>query len=50
MEVDEEITLPAGTAFRSEAFDDEAPQVFETTEAVEMAPWRNVWTIGPVAQ
>lgn len=39
------VLLPAGTAFRSGAFDDEAPQVFELTEDVTVHPLLNDWTL-----
>lgn len=39
------VTLPAGTAFRSGAFDDEPPQVFELEHAAEVHPAANRWTI-----
>jgi len=42
------VTLPPGTGFRSEAFDDEAPQVFETTADTVIDPIRNEWVLGPV--
>lgn len=39
------VTLPAGTAFRSEAFDDEPPQVFELLEPIAVHPWNNRWKL-----
>lgn len=44
------VTLPAGTAFRSDAFDDQPPQVFEVTGETFIHPFKNEWTIGPVKQ
>jgi hypothetical protein len=43
-----EVTLPLGTAFRSDAFAGEGPQVYEITEAAVIHPLRNEWTVGPV--
>jgi predicted phage baseplate assembly protein len=40
-------TLPAGTAFRSDAFGTEPPQVFELSQDTPIHPLRNEWTIGP---
>jgi hypothetical protein len=42
------VTLPAGTAFRSEAFDDEAPQVFETLVDHKALPQWNRWQLAPI--
>src|SRR5262245_36171972 len=42
------VTLPVGTGFRSDAFADQAPQVFEITEETVINPFKNEWTIGPV--
>ncbi|MEE8523776.1 MAG: hypothetical protein V3T72_07570, partial [Thermoanaerobaculia bacterium] len=42
------VALPAATAFRSEAFEDQPPQVFETEVASVIAPRQNQWTLGPV--
>ncbi|WP_118136112.1 baseplate J/gp47 family protein [Oceanicella sp. SM1341] len=42
------LPLPVGTAFRSEAFGDEPPQVFSLTEAQEIRPERNGWALRPV--
>jgi len=44
------VTVPAGTAFRSDAFGDEPPQVFETGPAIAAHLLRNAWTVGPVAR
>lgn len=42
------VLLPAGSAFRSDAFGDEAPQVFETSVAAIVDATLNAWTIAPV--
>lgn len=42
------IAVPAGTAFRSDAFAGEAPQVFETGADAELNQSRNEWTVAPV--
>lgn len=42
------VALPAGTAFRSEAFEDEAPQVFETLVPHEARPEWNRWRLAPI--
>lgn len=42
------VTLPVGTGFRSDAFADQPPQVFEITQATVINPFKNEWTIGPV--
>jgi predicted phage baseplate assembly protein len=39
------IVLPAGLAFRSSAFDDEAPQVFELDAAATIHPLNNQWAL-----
>ncbi len=39
------ILLPAGTAFRSSAFEGEKPQVFELDKEVTIHPFNNQWTI-----
>lgn len=44
----EAVTLPKGTAFRSDAFDGEAPQVFELDAATVIWPQRNRWRLAPV--
>ncbi|MEM9332142.1 MAG: baseplate J/gp47 family protein [Pseudomonadota bacterium] len=41
----EEIKIPVGTGFRSEGFDDEPPQVFETLTPFSISPARNVWNL-----
>ncbi len=41
------ITVPARSGFRSEAFDDEPPQVFETQSELTVWPQRNRWTLAP---
>ena len=42
------VTLPPGTGFRSDAFDGEPPQVFETEVEFTIHPLTNQWTLGPV--
>ena len=42
-----EVKLPAGTAFRSAAFDDENPQVFELEEDRIIHPFTNSWKVKP---
>ena len=42
------VLLPAGTAFRSEAFGNEPPQVFETAIATTIWPQRNSWRLAPI--
>src|SRR5690606_33910549 len=42
------ITVPAGTAFRSDAFDDEPPQIFESSADATIAGTMNAWTIQPI--
>jgi predicted phage baseplate assembly protein len=44
----EPVTIPAGAGFRSDAFDDEAPQVFESSADVAIAPTLNEWTLAPI--
>lgn len=39
------VKLPSGTAFRSGAFDGEAPQVFELESAVTIHPLENNWNV-----
>ena len=41
------LTLPAGTAFRSAAFADEPPQVFEISGDVTIHPLRSRWDVLP---
>ncbi|HLT00577.1 MAG TPA: hypothetical protein VK001_00270, partial [Geminicoccaceae bacterium] len=42
------ITVPAGTAFRSDAFDGEPPQIFESSADATIAGTLNAWTIQPI--
>ena len=42
------LAVPAGTAFRSDAFDGEPPQIFETTADATIAQSLNAWTIRPI--
>ncbi|MGH6905711.1 MAG: hypothetical protein ACREIR_23580, partial [Geminicoccaceae bacterium] len=42
------IAVPAGTAFRSDAFDGAPPQIFETGADVTIAKSLNTWTIQPI--
>ena len=39
------LTLPAGTAFRSQAFDGEPPQIFELNHETTIHPLNNCWQI-----
>ncbi len=41
------VTIPAGTAFRSSAFEDEKPQVFVTTTDTTVHPLRDQFTLKP---
>lgn len=41
------LTLDAGIAFRSEAFGDEAPQVFELNNQTAIHPLNNSWKLDP---
>jgi hypothetical protein len=41
------VKLPAGTAFRSDAFDGHPPQVFELTEEALIHPLSNEWMLQP---
>jgi hypothetical protein len=41
------VRLPAGTAFRSEAFDGHPPQVFELTSDTVIHPFSNRWELQP---
>nr|AWJ66042.1 hypothetical protein [uncultured bacterium] len=43
----EPVLIPAGTAFRSDAFDDEAAQVFELIDDMRIEPTRNAWRVQP---
>ena len=42
------VVAPAATGFRSEAFGDEPPQVFELATSAEIWPQRNRWTVAPI--
>jgi hypothetical protein len=42
------IKIPAGTAFRSGAFDGEAPQVFEVDNKTVIHPLNNRWELGKI--
>jgi hypothetical protein len=42
------LLLPAGTGFRSAAFNGEPPQVFESSVDTLIEPKRNQWTLRPV--
>ena len=42
------LSLPAGTAFRSQAFDAEPPQIFELDHETTIHALNNQWTISPV--
>lgn len=39
------VDLPAGTAFRSQAFGDEPPQVFELLVDSALHPWNSKWAV-----
>lgn len=41
------VQVPKGTAFRSDAFDGEAPQIFETNADATIDASLNAWTIAP---
>jgi hypothetical protein len=41
------VRLPIGTAFRSEAFDGNPPQVFELTSETVIHPFSNEWALQP---
>lgn len=41
------VQVPGRTGFRSEAFGDEPPQVFEVLEPAELWPQRSAWTLAP---
>jgi hypothetical protein len=41
------LKIPAGTAFRSGAFDGNPPQVFETTGETTIHPFTNRWNVAP---
>src|SRR5215469_2941130 len=42
------VVLAAGTAFRSEAFGDQPPQIFETDADATIWPQRNSWRLAPI--
>ena len=42
------IVVPVGTAFRSDAFDGQPPQVFESDEDARIDASLNEWTIAPI--
>lgn len=42
------LDVPAGTAFRSDAFDGEAPQIFETDADAQIDASLNEWTLAPI--
>ena len=44
----EPVTLPRATAFRSEAFADEPPQIFETLAPFTIHPQHNRWELAPI--
>ena len=44
----EPVPVPAGTAFRSEPFDDQPPHVFETSDATTAYPKLSRWTLAPI--
>ncbi len=44
------VAVPAGTAFRSEPFGDEPPQVFELLDPANIWPQRNRWRIAPIRE
>jgi hypothetical protein len=44
------VVLPPRTGFRSDAFDSEPPQVFETEVEHVIHPLKNEWTLGPVRE
>ncbi|MEI4234139.1 baseplate J/gp47 family protein [Roseovarius sp. D22-M7] len=44
------VTIPALTAFRSEGFDGEKPQVFEALVPSTVWPQRNRWALAPLAE
>jgi hypothetical protein len=47
-EAGQPVAVPAGTAFRSDAFDGEPPQIFETSADATIAKSLNAWTIQPI--
>ncbi|HEX8511873.1 MAG TPA: hypothetical protein VF688_02060, partial [Allosphingosinicella sp.] len=44
---EDKAVAPAGTGFRSEAFDDQPPQIFELAAPADVWPQRNRWTLAP---
>jgi hypothetical protein len=42
------VTVPPRTGFRSDAFNGEPPQIFETESEFTVHPLKNEWTIAPV--
>jgi predicted phage baseplate assembly protein len=44
---EDKVVAPAGTGFRSEASDEEPPQVFELLVPADVWPQRNSWTLAP---
>lgn len=44
----EQVIVPAKSGFRSDAFDDEAPHIFQTIAAQTLDPARNRWQLGPI--
>lgn len=44
------VLLPKGTAFRSEPFDGEPPQIFELAGETLIWPQRNLWRLAPVRE
>jgi len=47
-EAGQPLVVPAGTAFRSDAFDGEPPQIFESSADATIAKSLNAWTIQPI--
>ncbi len=44
----EPVSLPIGTAFRSDAFGEEPPQIFETLTPFTIYPQHNSWGVAPI--
>jgi hypothetical protein len=44
------ISIPKGTGFRSSAFDEEPPQIFETSTDASIDPALNRWTLAPIRE
>ena len=42
------LVVPEGAGFRSEAFEDEAPQIFQTLAPYILEPARNKWQFAPI--